>query len=275
MFVPPQQLPLASQPWSPSSTQGRCMQVGSEPHYVLPHRRQSMLANLMAASSSAMHTGHPYAANEGVQGGDHRRRSEASIPPHRPVGRRSPLPLVFIPANIEKIKRTYTTKARERPQKPALAGRARSPRNYEVAAPNSRCQPHPPSNFPSAAQTTVLPPLSVALQQHSQSPSSMQLSLSPIRPASTEEAHIGTFSMSTPAAGPAYDHATPLFYGNRHEPFVPQDPHHRPYGHTPAAATYHAAPPLNHAASENTYRPPQPNLASPTTLTFNVTETDN
>lgn len=180
---------------------------------------------------------------------------------------------MFIPANIEKIKRTYNLKPRERQQKPASSGRARSPRNYETSASNSRCHPHPPSKLAAAAQTTTLPPLSVALQQFSRSPSSMQLSLSPIRPASAEETFISSHNMSTPTAGPAYDNATPYFHGRYHEPSAPRDPHHWSYGYHPGAANLQTVPPLNHTANEHMYRPPPSNVTSPTMPTYNVTDT--
>ncbi|KAJ2819021.1 hypothetical protein FBU31_005677, partial [Coemansia sp. 'formosensis'] len=263
------QLPLASQPWSPGSVQGRSMHVGSESHYILPHRRQSMLANLTPTSRTTMNMGQTNVANEELLGGDHRRRSEASIPPHRPDNYRSPPPLVFIPANIEKIKRTYNLKPRERPQKPTLSGRARSPRSYEMPASNSRCHLRPPSKLSTAVQTTILPPLSVALQQHSQSPSSMQLSLSPIRPASVEEAYISTHNMSIPTPGPAYNSATPYLYDGHHEPSGPLEPHRWSYEYHPVVTNLQAPPQPNRIANEHVYRQPPTNFTSPTTATFN------
>ncbi|KAJ2045106.1 hypothetical protein GGI08_006907, partial [Coemansia sp. S2] len=263
MYTLQPQLPLASQPWSPDSVQGRSMQVGSEPHYILPHRRQSMLAKLTSTSSSAIHVGQPNVADEVALGVDHRRRSEASIPLHTPANHRSPPPLVFIPVNIEKIKRTYDLKPRERQHKPTLSSRARSPRGYETSGSNSRCHPRPPSKLTSATQPTILPPLSVALQQFSRSPSSMQLSLSPIRPASAEEINIGSHNILTPTVGPAYDTATPYFHGRYHEPSAPQESNHCSYGYHPAATNFQNMPPVNQTANEYMYRPHPLNVTSP------------
>ncbi|KAJ2320745.1 hypothetical protein GGI00_006183 [Coemansia sp. RSA 2681] len=122
---------------------------------------------------------------------------------------------------------------------------------------------------------TVLPPLSVAIQQQSLSPSSMQLSLSPIRPSSTDETCNGVHNALAPSVGAGYDVAVPYCYDRRYEPpTAPREPHLWPFASHPASANFQTEPPPGYATNAHSFRQQPRALASATVSPPRIAEPD-